>query len=200
MEHLHPTKRALLQTVVNLLETNLPEQINSEQVLELSGVSKGSLYHHYQDFPDLMESALVYRFGKFVDVSVDALTNVIRSAKSKADLVAGLKQVTRATQSSELQSTRVNRVRILALAGNNDRMKLKLGVEQERLTEALADLFRESIERGWGDPALDPRAIAVLVQAYTMGKIVDDITPQQMDPDKWLFLIDQILEGVFFSK
>ena len=199
MEHLHPTKRALLQTVVNLLESNTPEQINSDQVLEISGVSKGSLYHHYQDFPDLMESALVYRFGKFVDVSVDSLTKVISASKTKEELIEGLKQVTRATQTKELQETRFNRVRILALAVNNDRMKLRLGVEQERLTEALADLFRESIERGWGDPALDPRTIAVMVQSYTMGKIVDDITPIHMDPEKWHHLVDQILERVFFA-
>lgn len=200
MQLLHPTKRALLQTVVDMLDTNQPDQINSDQVLENSGVSKGSLYHHYNDFPDLMESALVYRFGKYVDVSVQALSQVIKNAKTKEQLIEGIKQVTRDTQSSKMKETRFNRVRILAIAANNERMSKKLGVEQERLTQALADLFRESIERGFGDPAFDPRTIGVLVQAYTMGKVVDDITSVHMDEEKWVYLIDRILETVLFTK
>ncbi len=200
MDQFHPTKRVLLQTLVKLLETNNPDQINSDQVLELSGVSKGSLYHHFQDFSDLLESALVYRFGKFVDVSVEALTEIIRIAKTKEDLISGLKQVTRASQARDIQEPRFNRIRILAFAVNNERMKLKLSFEQDRLTEALADLFRESIERGWGNPAMDSRTIAVMAQAYTIGRVVDDISQVQMDPEKWFYLIDEILEKVFFAR
>lgn len=195
---LHPTKQTLIDTVVTLMDTQPAMEINSDQVLEISGISKGSLYHHFEDFPELVEHAMVARFARFVDNSVVMLNGVISSAKTRADLVEGLKKVTRATQARELTRHRSERVTAIAKAIRIPRMKALLGEEQERLTDALADLFRESVERGWGDPTLDPRIVGVMVQAYTIGKIVDDITPTRMDAENWNQAIDSVLDKVFF--
>ncbi len=195
---LHPTKQTLIDTVVTLMDTQPAMEINSDQVLEISGISKGSLYHHFEDFPELVEHAMVARFARFVDNSVVMLNGVITSAKTRADLVEGLKKVTRATQAQELTRHRSERVTAIAKAIRIPRMKALLGEEQERLTDALADLFRESVERGWGDPTLDPRVVGVMVQAYTIGKIVDDITPTRMDAENWNQAIDSVLDKVFF--
>lgn len=195
---LHPTKQTLIDTVVTLMDTQPAMEINSDQVLEISGISKGSLYHHFEDFPELVEHAMVARFARFVDNSVVMLNGVISSAKTRADLVEGLKKVTRATQAQELTRHRSERVTAIAKAIRIPRMKALLGEEQERLTDALADLFRESVERGWGDPTLDPRVVGVMVQAYTIGKIVDDITPTRMDAENWNQAIDSVLDKVFF--
>ncbi len=195
---LHPTKQTLIDTVVTLMDTQPAMEINSDQVLEISGISKGSLYHHFEDFPELVEHAMVARFARFVDNSVVMLKGVIASAKTRADLVEGLKKVTRATQARELTRHRSERVTAIAKAIRIPRMKALLGEEQERLTDALADLFRESVERGWGDPTLDPRVVGVMVQAYTIGKIVDDITPTRMDAENWNQAIDSVLDKVFF--
>ena len=79
-------------------------------------------------------------------------------------------------------------------------MMKQMGEEQERLTGALADLYREAVERGWGDPKFDPRTIAVLVQAYSMGKVVDDFTPSHISEANWNLLIGSIVERVLFPK
>ena len=200
MQRLHPTKELLLMTVVKLLETKTPEELNSDEVLELSGVSKGSLYHHYQDFPELIEEALVFRFGQFVDRSVSMLTTAMTSSRSREQLLQQVKEVTKVTQSEALKANRFERVGAIDKAIRQERMAKKLGEEQERLTQALADLFRESVEKGFGDPTIDPRAVSIMVQAYTLGKVVDDFTPNHVDPDKWTDLIDLILERVFFTR
>ena len=61
MDSLHPTKRALITTVLEQLKTLKPSEITSESVLDKSGISKGSLYHHFEDFDDLIETAQVIR-------------------------------------------------------------------------------------------------------------------------------------------
>ena len=200
MSALHPTKQALITTVMTLLDSKGPEGINSDEVLEASGVSKGSLYHHFQDFSELIEQALIFRFASFVDSSVEMLKEVITTAKSREELLVALKHVTRVTQSPEMKENRIERISAISSAMRNERMADALGVEQDRLTQALADLYRESQERGWGDPKIDPRVVAVMVQSYTLGKVVDDFTPEHMDGEKWSAVINEVLEKVFFPR
>mgnify|MGYP003351606232 FL=1 len=198
MERLHPTKRLLLETVIKLLDTKKPEEILSDEVLQISGISKGSMYYHYKDWYEIIEDAICERFGRYVDRSVELCENAMNKSKTRDDLVNFLKQVTRETQKSEQLAIRYARVQAIAMASQSDRMKKKLGAVQERLTESLEDLFREAKERGWANEGMNPRAVAVLVQAYTFGHVVDDFTPEHMEIEAWYRLIDQVVEDVFF--
>ena len=198
MERLHPTKRLLLETVIKLLDTKKPEEILSDEVLQISGISKGSMYYHYKDWYEIIEDAICERFGRYVDRSVELCENAIQKSKTREDLINFLKQVTRETQKPEQLAIRYARVQAIAMASQSERMKLKLGDVQERLTESLEDLFREARERGWAEEEMNPRAVAVLVQAYTFGQVVDDITPTHMFVDAWYRLIDHLVEDVFF--
>lgn len=198
LQSLHPTKRALLETVIQLMETKNPEEILSDEVLQISGISKGSMYYHYKDWFEIIEDAICERFGRYVDRSVELCEYAITTAKNRDELIAILKNVTRETQKPEQIRVRFGRVRAIAMATQSDRMIKKLGEVQERLTQALEDLFREAKERGWADPSIDPRAVAVLVQAYTFGHVVDDFTPNHMDIEAWYRTIDGVVEKVFF--
>ena len=77
-------------------------------------------------------------------------------------------------------------------------MASALGQEQERLTESIADLYRELQARGLGNPLLHPRTAAVMFQAYTLGRTVDDFTTNHMDQENWLYAVSLIVENIFF--
>jgi AcrR family transcriptional regulator len=193
---LHPTKQRLVDTAVRLIQETGGE-IGVEQVLRESGISTGSLYHHFEDFEELIETAYARRFAIFVDVGIDQLTNVAVSSSSKKEMLEGLMGVTRSTQGSGLAWIRFERARTLAMSENNERFRAVLAGEQQRLTDALTDLIREAQERGWYNREFDARAAAVLIQSYTLGQIVDDIVDEKMDPDAWIALIDRLISSVF---
>ncbi len=69
--------------------------------------------------------------------------------------------------------------------------------EQTRLTDALIDLINEARNKGVYASDFDAHAGAVLVQAYTLGMIVDDFVDNQMDPEAWYDLIDKVVDKVF---
>lgn len=150
----HPTREALISTVVKLLDTHEIETITSEQVLEISKISRGSMYHHFE-------------------------ASVI-------------------TQSEQLKTNRFERMTALAKAVHTPRMHKILGAEQERLNESIADLYRVVLDKGWGNPNLDPRAVAVFIQSYTLGKVVDGVTTDHMQGSDWLNLINTVLESAIF--
>ncbi len=193
----HPTKALLISTTVKLLDTKLPNEIAVDEILETSGISKGSLYHHFEDLSELLEVAQVERYAAWVDRSGEALVGMLTKVKTREDIVAGLKMVTRFTQDTKYSKTRFQRARAIAAAEHNPRFRKLLAEEQKRLTDALIDLINEARNKGLYASDFDAHAGAVLVQAYTLGMIVDDFVDEQMDPEAWYDLIDKVVDKVF---
>ena len=191
---IHPTKARLIETAAGILETQFPEAIQVDEILDKSGISKGSLYHHFEDLGELLEAAQVARYAAWVDRSISMIVPVLSNAKNRDDIVKGLRILTTYTQSSEYKSTRFARARTLANSENSDRFQKALGLEQERLTTALEDLVSEAKNKGLFKQDIDARIVAVFIQSYTLGKIVDDVVPSPMTQEKWdEFIINMLI-------
>ena len=199
MDTLHPTKRALITTVLEFLKDKKPTDLTSEAVLAKSGISKGSLYHHFEDFDELIETAEVIRYAAYVDQSIHLLTKVFQTAKSREEMITELKKVTRFTQSPDLMPQRMDRATSISLANSNPRMLKKMNVEQDRLNEAIIDIFREARERGWISKEIDIHAGAIFIQAYTLGIVINDVAGKKVEPEAWNELIDMFLEKIIAS-
>lgn len=100
-KHSHPTRDALIETVIDLLEIQNPEDLKVDEVLTQSGISSGSLYHHFKDLADLIDQAMIVRYSDDIDISISVLTQVITSATDIPSLSAGLLTTTLRTQSPE---------------------------------------------------------------------------------------------------
>jgi AcrR family transcriptional regulator len=193
----HPTRALLVDLAVGQLENRLPEEITIDSIVAASGLTKGAIYHHFSDFGELIEAALVVRFTRFVDESIVSLTEMASSARSREEILAGMAAVTAATQRPDRKPIRFARAHVLTLASRNPRLAETLDAEQLRLTDALANLIASAQQRGWFSADFDPRAAAVMIQAYTLGRIVDDITTRPVDPAEWERLITRLIERVF---
>ena len=195
----HPTSEVLLRTAVTLLDEHAPDEVTVEMVLSASGVSKGSLYHHYRDFNELLDQAQVARFTRLVDASIARLTRVLTESRTREECYAGLVAVTAATQGPATVASRSLRVWTLGQASLRPSMREALGLEQQRLTDALSDLVRAAQSKGWFRADLDPAVVAVFIQAYTLGKAVDDVTPSRVDPAAWQRLVNTVIASVFMG-
>jgi len=196
---MHPTREKLVLTMVEMLDGPDPEHVTVEDVLSRSGVSRGSLYHHFEDFEELYETGLAYRITQWVTDSAEAIENIFLNASSSHDIREGVRAITAATQGANRRLNRLERARAFGLAGFNPRFQAVLGVEQARMTEVFRSLIERAQERGWVKPSVDPMAMAVFIQAYTLGRVVDDISPDKVDPEKWTELIDDVVVQILFD-
>ena len=195
----HPTRDLLVDTVLELLKNEHLSEVTSEEVLAKSGISKGSLYHHFADFDDLLEVAEVKRFSLLVDATVSKLAEML-SATSKEDFIAALEGFNQSTYGEGYKKTRLIRLKAVTHAGLTDRMKSRLQTEQDRLTMSIADMCQEAQFRGWTSKKFAPKTISVFLQAYTLGLIVNDYTDSPVEENDWLSLLSTILKDVILAQ
>lgn len=199
MKDFHPTKKLLVTTAVNLLDTKAPSEISVDEILETSGVSKGSLYHHFVDLEDLLIAAQVTRYARYVDLSIEMMTPMLSTAKNPTALYEALCSATATTQAKSRMQVRVDRARAISSAATNPKFAEALGREQDRLTGALTDLVQEVINKGLFKPDLDAKAIATFIQTYTLGIIIDDLNPHPLEADAWVEIINRVIHDTFIN-
>ena len=192
----HPTKVHLTEAAASLIDELGSQGFTVEQLLEKSNISKGSLYHHFEDFHDVIMQAQVLRFARYVEEDIAALTNVLLASTSREDMFGRLDLISRATHDSARSVRRADRIEILAGARHSEKMKNALGPTQSRLTGAIADLVREMQAKEFVDEGLDPTAVAVFIQAYSLGLIVNDVSNEPIDLEEWHAMISRMTRGL----
>ena len=200
LDRMHPTKASLVRDVVNRLNTQKPWEVISDSVLESTGISKGSLYHHFDNFDHLMETAQVVRYARYMDATIEQIQEIWSAQTSKEDFVQRLDALTRQMQIRSRRMFRLERARILAAAEGNSRFEAALAIESDRLTTALADVIKDAVIAGIFRRDNDPRVIAVFIQAYTLGRAVDDYNDiHPVDDGRWADLIGLIVRNVLLE-
>ena len=189
----HPTKAKLLDTAVSLIDEFGPIGFTVDALLERSGISKGSLYHHFVDFSDVIEQAQVIRFSRYIDADIRTLFEMLASANSGAELRERFESLVLATSHPSRGDARSDRATILGLARHSKNFAEALGREQQRVTDALADIAREAQEKGFIRKDVDVRVLATFVQTYTLGFVLNDITIDPISPADWSKFVGAVL-------
>ena len=189
----HPTRQKLIEAAAELIQEFAPETITTDMVLAHSGISKGSLYHHFEDLADLVETVLIAQFSRIVDENAIFLRETIETAQSSGEILDKLRALTQTLQASERRSARVNRARLIVFSHDNPRLAKKLADEQNRLTSAYRDTIKIGIKRGVIRPDINPFAMAVFIQSFTLGKLIDDIAHDHVPQAAWVDLIMNVI-------
>ena len=128
------------------------------------------------------------------------MTTAVISAKSKAALRESMVQLTEFTQSDERKGARAERARSLAASFDNPRMAKQMGEQTKRLTDAITDVVEEVKNKGFFRKEVDALAVSTFIQAYTLGKIVNDYNPTGISEDAWVGFIMTIVDTLLWPR
>ena len=193
----HPTRTLLIDTVRNLLTEHAAHAITADLVLTTSGVSKGSLYHFFEDLEDLIGTAMVREFASASQANITFAQEGLARCDSTPSALALIGSITRRVRASPLHRHRMNRVSLIGFARGNEKLRRLLAAEQPRLTDAIAGLLAEAQQRGLLDAGFDARAGAVLFQSVSFGQVVDEISDNPLDDDAWNRIVDTLMLRLF---
>jgi AcrR family transcriptional regulator len=192
----HPTKIALLEAGRALAEEHGLYGYTVEMLLDSSGISKGSLYHHFSDFMDFVESVQVEVFAESVRVDIDNAKEAFDRATSKEDFRRFILAVVGSAFLPDRPDLRLLRASMVGATRGREEYRARLGSEQLRLREMLADVIIQAQNRGWVRPEVDPDTGAVFMLAYSFGLVIDEVTGKPVDPQGWQDLVMAFMDRV----
>jgi AcrR family transcriptional regulator len=193
----HPTATLLLETAVELLDSVSIDELTIPLVLEQSGVSYGSLYHHYSDISNLVEQAVVHRFSRNLQASLEAI-RTLSDATDAADFRARTEALIQESIKPERRDNRLERIGILGAIPGRPRLVDLIANAQQTVTDQQAELIAEFQQRGWLRTDVDPEALSGFVQAMLIGRVVDDVTQRPVDPLLWNDVAMRAFRAILF--
>lgn len=196
---IHPTAQRLVDTVKEMMKDTPYNNIKSDAVLLRSGISRGPLYHHFTNFDELIQIAQTQIYQDYVGLLLGALMNASISLEDPMATREEFAKIIRKSQVGNSISLQRQRAGIVHNAASTKSFSAKLGVTQESLTQQWIKIYQICIDKGWADPSLDPRTVAILMQSIFFGQVLDDISPVHMDLDAWIMTLIRLLDNFFFS-
>lgn len=196
----HPTAQNLVDTVKEMLVHTPYNSLKSENVLFRSGVSRGPLYHHFENFEDLIEVAQTQIYQDYVGAVVAALTRI---ATTLGDPLATRQEFVKILEESEKVTTlerRRQRVGLIHNAASIDSFQEILSATQESLNRKWMQIYEVCVAKGWASPEFDSRTVAILMQSAFFGRILDDISPVHIRPEAWITTLSRLFDCFFFCK
>lgn len=186
-------RKQLIDACRTLLADFGPKRITTAMLLKQAGVARGSLYHHFEDLQTLVQSAMVEEFSEYVAANIAMLDAAISESKSADQFRSALNRITELSQGADRRSNRFARIRLIAYSDDHPKTLSLLSETQQQLTNSISEIVARAQQLGWVRRDISSRAVAVFIQSYTLGKVVDDIVPNPVPAIDWNSLVNLIV-------
>lgn len=179
------TRNRVLAVALDQLETGGEAAVRIDEIRDRSGVSIGSIYHHFGDREGVIAAAQLRRYARYAESEITALSDIVERSADVEEFRKALRQLTLHARSDVRIAQRWGRVGVLASTIGRDDLRADIMQVQTRLTDGFAAHVAQGQARGFFRDDLDARAIAAFVEAYTLGMALNDVDARGVDEDAW---------------
>jgi len=185
-----------LNVVADILDEGGEASLRLADVSRRSGVSIGSLYHHFESREGLIRAARERQFIESLPTDAEDVANLLATSATPEEFLERLERIIRETQTPERAAARLRRVELIGAAASRPELLASISGTQTMVLdvgESLGTAFRD---RGWLRDGIEPRSLSLFVQAITLGRVLGDLDQRGLDMDAWVRLLTAAVAGL----
>ena len=191
-----PDLDEVIEITIQLILEHGDSGFRIDELIELTGISKSSLYLHFGDRDGLVGAAMSTAYLRDVKINVDGAIALVSGISTRKQMLDAIPILVNAALNTR-NIARWQRVMVLSSARHRPEMLKRISEAQTMIDTALEELLREKQKQGIVRKDLDAREIGVLIQTAIIGRIFRDIDSKitAKDLDKWRAVLESVYEG-----
>lgn len=190
------TRDRVLEVALEQLERGGEAAVRIDEINDRSGVSIGSIYHHFGDRDGVIAAAQLRRFSRYAEVEIASLADVVREARDRGQFRRALLQLAKGSHSALRTAERWGRIAVMASTVGREELREDVAHLQTRLTDGFQAHVAQGQARGFFRDDLDARAIAAFVEAWTVGLALNDLDERGVSESAWLAVVGVAIDAL----
>jgi len=179
------TVRAAVEATVDLLERDPEDQVTLDAIRRRSGVSQGSLAHHFGSRDALIATANVARYARSCAADEAFFARLEGAATGPAQFATIILAHIDDMLTPERREVRWLRMAAIAAAFGDPELTATLSDAYTRLIDGLTRYVEDGARSGIIDQGSDPRTIALLISMQAQGLVLDDLVDLDVPVAAW---------------
>jgi len=189
------TRDRVLDVVLDLLEEGGEAAVRIDDIKGRSGVPIGSIYHHFDNREGLIAAAQVRRFARYAEAEIAALSEIVRRSRDVEHFRASVRHLTLQSASEVRVAERWARVAVLASTRGRPELEEEIRTIQTRLTDEFQAHVSEGQARGYFRSDLDARALALFIEAYSLGLVLNEVDERAVSEGDWERVVWSVIDS-----
>lgn len=196
----HPTRTKIIAAATELMKKKGVAEFHIDDLLAATELTRGAVYHHFENVGDVIENTLLAIYTEGVDENINQVRQVLATATTFDEFRNGVIRSNRYfIENKHLRLVRKLRAHAMAASATSTELSKSIALKQNEITSEYVSVIVEAQEHGWVRQDLDSSALAVFIQAYSFGIIVDDISQTQVGMDSLAHIIESFYENCVYA-
>jgi len=184
-----------LDVVTAILDSGGEGSLRLADVSMQSGVSIGSLYHHFGSRTGLIAAARERQFRDGLSYRGQIDTRTYLASTSPSDFIELFDEMLQTSEASEVAAGRRHRFELIGAAATRPQDLPGVIALETAYLSAGEEIGQELHDRGWLRDGIEPRAFALFLHSVSMARVVRDLD-DSVSSEAWRRIVRGALEGM----
>ena len=192
------SRTQLINATLRIILERGIDAVRVDDIVAEVGVTKGSLYWHFEDRHGLVKAALAEQIRRFSAETIASMSEAISLSSAKDDYFARIVPLIVDPFDKSQVKARWGRLSVLVETQNDPELRAMMRDVQARHLEVVIELMTDAQLKGFLRKDLDPRSVAVVLNVINLGSNVIDVLGESAPrPDDWWNLILFFVNSMF---
>jgi AcrR family transcriptional regulator len=187
------TRDLILKMARAELKQSGPVAFNLDRVIDASGVSRSSIYHHFGNRAGVITAAETAEMLSGFRQANEATREAVERATHGEEFIDFVRLAMQLGAGEKGRQARVRRIATLAAGEQIPALKEVLSEAQVEGMDAYVATLELAVARGLVDPLVPVRGVAHLIQSVLLGRVLVDLVEDQEIDGEWM---EAVVTGV----